>query len=451
MKTGALILFCGIALLRGAEVTVQRPGDSFTRSRSGQFLVYGNPAPRPLLRPLSMTVVTNWVRLQPTLLAVSCERIKEALLLELAAQDDWQGKFYLRLRPIRSPADLIEVTSARMGHEWHYNVAMPDAVGANRLARTMVKLLLVEWVGRTSGAMSPTVPDWLSEGLAEQVLANTTIDLVLRPPESPRPNAPPVRTVQRLERRAGSLAHAHEYLRVHPPVSLDELFAPAPPTTAEVALQTYRSSAQLFVHRLGQLPGGKASLRAMLNAPGLATDPEAALLAAFHSHFANRMDLEKWWELQSAQFTGRELSQRWFGLAGLEKLDELLPVALQVRADTNAPVEREVVSLQTAVGEFRQSWQTASLKFKTQQLQALQLRTSREVAALVEDYRRTIEAYLRRAQRARVGPDGKRLATVELNSLARNTNRRLDQLDARRAALRERLAAEQKTGVAIRR
>src|SRR5271165_2645431 len=55
------------------------PDKKFARSISGQFIVYAAPHFSTLARSASVAVDTNFVRLEPALLVVSAERIKDSL------------------------------------------------------------------------------------------------------------------------------------------------------------------------------------------------------------------------------------------------------------------------------------------------------------------------------------------------------------------------------------
>ena len=56
----------------------------------------------PLARSPLVATNTNFVRLEPALLAVSAERIKESLWRELEIKGQWRGQIYLVLHPARS-------------------------------------------------------------------------------------------------------------------------------------------------------------------------------------------------------------------------------------------------------------------------------------------------------------------------------------------------------------
>jgi hypothetical protein len=62
--------------------------------------------------------------------------------------------------------------------------------------------------------------------------------------------------------------------------------------------ELYRSSAQLFVHQLLNLPEGAACMRTMLEQLPLYYNWQFAFLHAFHELFPQPVDVEKWWSLQ---------------------------------------------------------------------------------------------------------------------------------------------------------
>src|SRR6266571_4635678 len=94
------------------------------RSHSGQFLVRGLPLSAPFLTPATNAQV-SYVRLDPALLAVSCERIKSALLAELAVKDLWRAKIFISLHPVADDHEPIIVTSMRYADGWSYRLEIP--------------------------------------------------------------------------------------------------------------------------------------------------------------------------------------------------------------------------------------------------------------------------------------------------------------------------------------
>src|ERR1700744_6213195 len=104
MKTIAIIVGT-LAALSVAQAQWP-PNTTMTGSASGQFFVSARSL---LLSPRSVELAKSpdVVTLQPALLAVSCERVKQALLHELDMRDQWQGKIFVVLRPARSVDELI--------------------------------------------------------------------------------------------------------------------------------------------------------------------------------------------------------------------------------------------------------------------------------------------------------------------------------------------------------
>src|SRR2546428_5347318 len=80
---------CGCSLLAATLTTHAALVPQSLHSRSGQFIVSGLPM---LTRSWAVsTTAVSFVRLDPALVAVSCEGIKAALLDTLGLQDRWQG------------------------------------------------------------------------------------------------------------------------------------------------------------------------------------------------------------------------------------------------------------------------------------------------------------------------------------------------------------------------
>ena len=79
------------------------------RSFSGQFIVSAPGQSSPLFFRRDFAADTNFVRLEPALLAVAAERFRELLWRQLGLKPDspWSGKIYLLLQPAHSPDDEV--------------------------------------------------------------------------------------------------------------------------------------------------------------------------------------------------------------------------------------------------------------------------------------------------------------------------------------------------------
>ena len=115
-----LLIICAAPLLGNAHaqqnppVAFDQEADRGTASRvsyslSKQFVIHSQPRTGwlPALGPNP-----DVVRLEPNLLAVSCERIKHVLMRELGVTaDGWRGRIDLQLHPARNLGETIHATS----------------------------------------------------------------------------------------------------------------------------------------------------------------------------------------------------------------------------------------------------------------------------------------------------------------------------------------------------
>jgi hypothetical protein len=421
-------------LLASANAQVNPAGIAAVRSLSGQFIVYGSQQSSTIPIPGRLSANTNLVRLEPTLLAVSCERIKQALLGELGAPDQWRGRIHLVLHPVQNPDETIVVTSSKFADGWSYHMELPDAIEPPRFVRAMIRLLLLELTNRNAPARSTEVPLWLSEGLSQQVLATSDIDLLVSTPAPVVAGLPQGHTTREM-RKFNPLIRTQEQLHLGSLLTVEELSW----TTEELLLGDtaviFRNSAQLFLSELLRLKDGRACLRVMLGALPQCLNWQTAFFQAFRLHFQQPLDLEKWWALHVVHFTGRNPAPAQSDDESGRKLDELVRIPVQVRGSTNDPPQRAEATLQTIVQEWDYASQRQALQGKVWQLQMLSPRVAQPLQGLADEYRQTLEAYLRK-----VGKTGLSLTARPPNPAVRRvieqTVNQLNVLDARREALR---------------
>ena len=139
-----------------------------TRSISGQFIVYAHRKFRTLAHLASVAADTNFVRLEPALLAVSAERIKESLWhqLEIKPGTPWRGQIYLVVHPARSLDEKVNIISKRLAGGWDYRVELPDVLARTRFTRALTGVLLLELANRGAQSHSAEIPAWLADGFA---------------------------------------------------------------------------------------------------------------------------------------------------------------------------------------------------------------------------------------------------------------------------------------------
>src|SRR6266404_3191509 len=110
---------------------------------SEQFVVTGLRAGKTI-PGIVASANSPYMFLDPALVAVSCERIKQALLRELGLKDRWRGKVFVHLQPRWKPDAQILVNSSYLGGHWTYGIDIPNEVEKERFLRVMVQVILLE-------------------------------------------------------------------------------------------------------------------------------------------------------------------------------------------------------------------------------------------------------------------------------------------------------------------
>ncbi len=416
-----------------------------TASRSGQFTVF---APSVVVHnhPPDPRTGANLIFLEPRLLVVSCERIKESLWRTLGTAAPWRGKIDLNLHPARSANDPITLVADRMPGGWRYQVDLPDLLEQGCFVRTMVDVLLLEMANRNAGSRSAEIPAWLAEGLSQELLASDGIEIILAPPSGNENGLSISRQVVHLTdaqtglgvntRKLNPLTDAQKTLRARPPLTFEQLSWPTAEQLSGEAGGVYRSSAQLFVNQLLQLPDGPACFRALLAELPRRYNWQFAFLAGFQPHFQRLLDVEKWWALQLVQFSGRDLMQTWTLEESWKKLNDIVRSPIEVRVRQQELPLRTEVSLQMIIREWDTVRQAQTLQRKLQELNLLRSRVAHDLALLVDEYRQVLGTYLqKRGTSGRFLPFGKAAGPIS-DRLAQETIKQLDALDAKRTALR---------------
>ena len=401
-------------------------------SHSSQFVVYARRSSGPPAPALGVATNQNFIRLEPTLTSVSCERIKQALVRELGASAAWRGTVYLVLYPARALGDTITITSEPFKGGWQYRVDFPDQVERSRYVRVMVQVLLLEMANRSAQSRTAEIPLWLVEGLSQLLLASNEVELTLSTPHTGANGLNYSATT--VSGRKESLRDlAQKRLHGRPPLTFENLSWPAEDSLSGDVGDLYRGSAQLFVGELLRLPDGRGCLRSMLAQLPQHYNWQFAFLRAFGAFFERPLDVEKWWALSVAQATGRDLAQPWTLEESWQKLNQTIHPAVQVRIGTNELPLHAEIALQTVLREWDAVRQAQAVQNTLRELGRLRLRIDQEFVGLVQDYCQTLEAYLQQCNQA-----GSVLSTKKAGRkrAAQSAIEQLNLLDARREALR---------------
>jgi hypothetical protein len=399
------------------------------RSRSGQFIVRTVPLPDPPRAVLKLTATSDFVRLLPSFLAVSCERIRHALIQQLGGgSSPWQGKIYVALFPATTSNDTVYVTTERFTDGWQYQVRLPQVLGRERYLAAITQVLLLEFANRENPAASAEIPTWLSDGLARSLLSARELQLVLASP-SATVNGLAVDTTGSVQFQAEDpLKRTHGQLSLNSPLSFHELSWPAPEQLQGEAGELFRACSQLFVKNLLALPEGPACLRALLTELPRHLNWQFAFLRAFHKSFERPLDVEKWWTLQTACFAGRDLAQTWAAEESRRKLDEALRIPVEIRSQTNDLPLRGETTMQTIVRDWAPQPRIQVLQAKQDELQMLRVRLVPEMVPLLDGYLSVLSQFLEQAMIPERGmfPVGLNRKTIT------DTVKALDALDAQR-------------------
>ena len=422
-------LVCALAAGLMTFLAAARSQSSFvipeTSSVSGQFIVSFAPDSQPYFRRPEIGTNSELLRLEPSLLAVSAERFKAALWTQigLAANAPWNGKIFLALHEARSPDEGVVITVEPFLRDWNYRLELPNLIPRNRCARAFSNVLLLELANRQTpaGGRSATIPDWLADGLARQILESAEAKVILTAPTKMENTIPQTRLDEK-RRGLDPLAGARRTLQNFPALTFEQLSWPTDAQMNGDDGGVYLASAQLFVHDLLTLPEGPAKVRALLAQLSLHANWQAAFLAAFHENFRRPLDVEKWWALRVVGFAARAPGPQWTPAVSCARLDAVLAVPVNLRYASNAlPVYAEI-SFQSVLKNFAPDQQFEILQTRLRDLQLVQLRLTPALVAVADGYRQTLTDYL--------GTQKKNHFFHRPNPAA--TSRQLDALDARR-------------------
>lgn len=405
MKTFAITIFAALLLdtVSAQQSVLPQP----THSQSGQFICYGvSPGEQRFTDPQSLATNANVVELEPGLLAVSCERIRQAVWRELDFNGGPAGKIYVILHPARSTDDSILITSQPFTELWNYRVDLPDLADRTHYVIALTHVILLDIANRNATTHSAEIPLWLREGLAQKLLASPELGLI--PPAASRVGKPAnISSINMEGRIPDPLTRTHDVLRANPALAFDELSWPSDADLQGDRGEQFRGSAQLFVARLQDLSNGRASLRNFVGSLSRYFNWQLAFLDSFHEKFGNILDVEKWWAVNVVEFTGRDLTQTWTSEESWRKLDATLQPAVEVRTGVDQLPLHENMKLQNIVRDWKAPHQSGALRTVIQQLMLLEPRLAGDAKILASNYRRTLEDYLDARDKIDASPEMK--------------------------------------------
>lgn len=436
---------CCLALALLGAGWVLHGGEAVTvRSRSGQFTVYadrqilaqalpGKLGSVPLgqghlfwFTPEKSTNDVARVRLVPSLTAVSCERLKEALHEELGRPAAPGGKVHLILSSQTGP-DTIRFLAGPSPRGWIYTLELPIEMDAQQFTAVVLQALMTDLAHTANDQEQIEIPMWLLLGMTAHLQATTLESFALHPNwQMTRDKVRPTASADLRERFSREL-----------PLTFDQLSWPENLSPDQAGL--FRDSSHLLVGELLRLKGGREGLARFLTLLPRHKNWQFAFLEAFHGQFEALVDVEKWWALRFSTLGGRNLANLWSAEESWSRLKAALDIPVQIHLDANRlPVEGKI-SLQEVLGQWDAARQEMALRKTVSQLRYLRLRVQPELVGLVDDYRKVLENHLE--GRAKSGSSKLRGEPAALNSVVwkKATLRQLDLLDEQRVRLRQKM------------
>jgi hypothetical protein len=410
---------------------------SDTRSVSGQFIISGVTGFSPLAHAPQIISDTNLVRLEPATLSVTAERIKRWLWRDLGITDlSGPEKIFLVLHPADSLADEVTVTALPFGNRWNYRIELPDVLPQSRFTRALTGALLLEYANQHADPSqhSPEIPDWLVDGLAQQLRAHASQNLILSSPDTSVDGLPQVRTVA-TQRGIDPLADARGILKNASALSFEQMSWPAESQTDGDDGGVYLASTEVFVNALLNLKDGPAGVRALLEKLPACENWQTAFESAFQADFPRPLDLEKWWAVQVVDFVARDAGPAWTPAISREKLDAILSVPVAVRYDSNALPSHAEISMQAVIRNFDPDQQSSILELKLRDLEATELRLAVPIADLADGYRQALAAYLGESSDLPSLRPPRQESVAARRTSAAATLKKLDELDNLRLRL----------------
>jgi len=440
------ILLCVLLFPLAARAQFSPAETGSAQSVSGQFIVTGGQGGSRLASLPAIATNTSLIRLDPALLAVSAERLKESLRrkLGIAPSATWSGKIFLALHPAQSADEDVTIISARSSKGWNYRVELPDIVSRTRLTRALTGALLLEFANHSAQSHSAEIPAWFTDGLSQQLSTPGSPEHILTRPDK-IVNYLPVAHIYTTRRGVDDpLAVAQQALKNSPALTFEQLSWPSDTQISGADGGVYRASAQLFVSSLLDLQDGPAQLRAMLQDLPQFYNWQTAFQNAFRENFSAPLDVEKWWALQVVSFASRDSGPRWTPAASCAALDEILSVPVEMRATSNNLPAHAEVSLQAVIRNFDSAQQAAILQTKLRDLELAHIRMAAPLAVLTDAYRRAIGDYLDE-EKSPAPRQTKRGPVSSGKNSAEETLKKLDALDSQRRTIEEDIKSDVST------
>jgi hypothetical protein len=162
---------------------------------------------------------------------------------------------------------------------------------------------------------------------------------------------------------------------------------------------------------------------------------QTAFLRAFHSHFNQLLDVEKWWSVSCVDFISRYNVNKWSAADCMKTLQRTLDVPVAVHFDSNQmPVEARI-TLQEVISHWPPQDANGALDRAVGGLRFLDARATPEIRPLVELYLKTLLDYAAASQKPGVERQLGMHSISAISGAKADAIKQLNALDRQREAL----------------
>jgi hypothetical protein len=351
------------------------------------------------------------------------ERVSRVISQDLRLPDRFADKIHAAVFDLAPPGQAIGLLTQVHSDGFQYKLAIPGQVEGQQLMKGLVQVLLLEFANR-GHRRSAELPTWLVEGLLRQIQTAVVPTYVV--------NRKPMTIEKSGYDRLGA---TRLYLQTNAPMTLQDLsFADLSKASAG-ELEKYEASAHLLVHELLRLRGGPQLMGRFLRTLPQTLNWQTAFYQVYKDHFDGPLAFEKWWMLNWVRFKSGEERQAWPVEVALERLESVIYTTMEMRVATNNIPQYRETPLQEFLELADLATQKEILGQKAQHLYMMSVNVPREVMELWMAYQQTLESYLQRRTNV-TQPTLRSDPEQRLQGLMRATVKRLNELDAARAALK---------------
>lgn len=378
----------GLLLLFACAVSAAEP--MIITSVSKQFVVRGVPQ----RSALAAGAKDDYAYLDPSTLAVTCEKVKRALAQELGWGDRWRGTIFVNIHPVRRDRERPDIRAILTDRGWAYRIDLPDEISRRHLLEALVETLILEFADRASTNHSVELPPWLVEGLTAHLSEGRLAGIALQTRTLQQLSDEPLLRAPRQVNHIDVDQALRQRVQNGGVLNIDQLNWPEFDGDQAMSAEDYHYSAHLLVRELLRLRGGPDALCATLALLPEHLNWQTAFLRGFEPHFKRMLDVEKWWSITLSQWNAHDVSVFWSGPEARRKLEEILYTPMEVRLPDDPQPHITPVSLQTVLSDWNFQQQSPLLQTKLDQLRAAQRHCTANLTAIVNGYQATLANYL---------------------------------------------------------